>query len=180
MTSETDNSLNSWMLLNESHKLGASVLQRNDGSSVAASSIPHSSIFRRTRWRRSGSAGARDGLSDFCIRNEIVRLDASDEDARAAAAALVADEIRLANMCDALERRDRASLSNQILQLSEEFGVPDVLCASSVDLLLELEQVSDDDDLLAYFEREAPPLRENYNMLDEQTRILCLQIDADV
>ena len=182
MTNTTSN-IDSWLLLNQSHELGQSILQANDGTMRSSSSIPSESLLRRTRWNKSSSA-SRDGLSDYCVENEVVHVDAS----------LSFDSNLLSNnnnddgnnnenvsFRSALAENDRSTVAHMLVTSGDVVGlVGSVESSALLDCLLEMNGAEFSDRCLEYFELPSAPDKEVYEFLPDNTKTLLLQIDADV
>lgn len=178
MTNTTSN-IDSWLLLNQSHELGQSILQANDGTMRSSSSIPSESLHRRTRWNKSSSA-SRDGLSDYCVDNEVVHVSAS----------LSFDSNALndngnnnenVSFRSALAENDRSTVAHMLVTSGDVVGlVGSVESSALLDCLLEMNGAELADQCLDYFELPSAPDKEVYEFLPDNTKTLLLQIDADV
>lgn len=178
MTNTTSN-IDSWLLLNQSHELGQSILQANDGTMRSSSSIPSESLHRRTRWNKSSSA-SRDGLSDYCVDNEVVHVSAS----------LSFDSNALndngnnnenVSFRSALAENDRSTVAHMLVTSGDVVGlVGSVESSALLDCLLEMNGAEFADQCLDYFELPSAPDKEVYEFLPDNTKTLLLQIDADV
>ena len=127
----------------------------------SSSSIPSESLLRRTRWNKSSSA-SRDGLSDYCVDNEVVHVSASlSFDSKLNDNGNNNENVSFRS---ALAENDRSTVAHMLVTSGDVVGlVGSVESSALLDCLLEMNGAEFADQCLEYFELPGAPDKEVYD-----------------